>query len=172
MVITRCIPLFVFTLLLPLSVGAQQSDPSRIIDARINRYCHPPDDCVLRGALLWDSTNVTPRYPEIMRSVGIDGEAALTFRVLPNGTVDPQSITYQHLSNRAFDEPIRAAVRQWKFRVASSDEPKPVTTGIEIVFAFIDKCRDDLGSPMSAMIANQRSTRLMVLVCRDFRPSH
>jgi hypothetical protein len=25
---------------------------AQIADARINRYCHPPDECVLRGALL------------------------------------------------------------------------------------------------------------------------
>ena len=154
-------------LLLPALASAQQPDTTRIVDARINRYCHPPDECVLRGALIWDSTNVVPFYPHIMRSVGIDGEAKVTFSVLPNGSVDRESVVISGSSNRAFHQPILDAVHSWRFRVETSDQPRAISTGIDIIFAFVDNCPEGLDRPMSALRTSSGSTQLMSLVCRE-----
>lgn len=158
-------------LLLPNVAEAQQATLSPIRDARINRYCHPPDECVLRGALLWDSTNVAPRYPEIMNSVGIQGEARAEFRVQPDGSVDPASIVVSRVTNRAFQQVVVDAVRTWKFRVATPDTPAvPVPTAIDVVFALADQCPAGLTRPITSLDTSDREARLIVMACRDTGP--
>jgi TonB family protein len=152
---------------------AQQTQASPIVDARINRYCHPPDECVLRGALLWDSTNAIPRYSEIMRSVGIESDADVKFSVRPDGTVDPASIEVSRLTNRAFEQPIHNAVRTWKFRVATSDRvTEPIPTALELMFVLAHGCAESGDRTISALSTRRTPTRLLILACWDDRPRH
>jgi TonB family protein len=165
--------LVVATLTVPGSIRAQQSQASAITDARINRYCHPPDACVLRGALLWDSTNVIPPYPELMRSVGIESDADVKFSVRPDGTVDPASIEVSRLTNRAFEQPIHNAVRTWKFRVATSDRvTEPIPTALELMFVLAHDCAESGDRTISALSTRRTPTRLLILACWDDRPRH
>lgn len=157
-----------FLVLLPRGAEAQQRDTTRIVDARINRYCHPPDECVLRGALIWDTTNVAPRYPEIMRSVGIQGDARATFLVRPDGTVDPASIVVSPITNRAFQQMVINAVGTWKFRVAASERPNgPVPTAMDFIFALADHCPAGRSWPITSLDTSDRGARLIVMDCHD-----
>ena len=158
-------------LALPVAAAAQQSDSTtRIVDARINRYCHEPDRCVLRGALLWDSTNVAPRYPEVMRSVGIQGEVRLSFVVQPDGSVEGESVVIDRSTNRAFEQPALGAVRQWKFRMASLDRPAvAVPTTVTIVYAVAERCPVRLPEPLTSLASGAEGARLIVMVCPDTR---
>jgi TonB family protein len=145
-----------------------QAEPASIVDARINRYCHPPDECVLRGALLWDSTNVMPRYPEIMRQVRIESDGRIEFVVQPDGTVDPASIRMSGFTNRGFEQTALDAVRKWRFRVAATDRPTgPIPTSIEMTFALVDGCPAGFDKPMHSLRSHPGPTRLLVTLCRD-----
>jgi TonB family protein len=121
---------------------------------------------VLRGALLWDSTNAIPRYSEIMRSVGIESDADVKFSVRPDGTVDPASIEVSRLTNRAFEQSIHDAVRTWKFRVATSDRvTEPIPTALELMFVLAYDC-DGLGHrTLSALSTHRNPARLLILAC-------
>lgn len=151
----------------PMVVSAQSPDSAvRIVDAQINRYCHEPDQCVLRGALLWDTTNVAPRYPEVMRSVGIHGEVELRFMVQPDGTVDGESIVIERATNRAFEQFSLNAARQWKFRIESQDKPiTAVPTALTILYALADRCPAGMSGPLTSLASVGQDTRLIVMVC-------
>jgi TonB family protein len=159
--------LFLFsTLALPALAEAQDAALGTIVDTRINRYCHPPDECVLRGALLWDSANVAPRYPEIMRSVGIQGEARAEFLVRPDGSVDPASVVIPRVTNQAFQQLVIHAIRTWKFRVAASERPgAAIPAAVTIVFALADRCPAGLTAPITSLDTTDRGARLIVMDC-------
>jgi TonB family protein len=161
------------TVLAIVSQGlSAQAEPASIVDARINRYCHPPDECVLRGALLWDSTNVMPRYPEIMRSVGIESDGRVEFLVQPDGTVDRESVKVSALSNRAFEQPILDAVRRWRFRVAATDRPTgPIATSLDFSFAIVEGCPEGFDKPLHSLRAQRGPTRMLIVRCGDYAPA-
>lgn len=147
---------------------AMAQEPVWIVDARINQFCHPPDSCVLRGGLIWDTTNVTPRYPEVMRSVGIDGEVLVTFGIRPDGSVADSSIVITRITNRAFEQSVRDAVRRWKFRIESSDHPTAaIPTAMSVIFALADGCSEGMTRPITSLMVRAAETRLIVMACRD-----
>lgn len=155
------------TALLTISPSvASAQEPATIVDARINRYCHPPDACVLRGALLWDTTNVAPRYPAVMRDVGIQGEVQVAFMVQPDGSVDAESMVIQHATNRAFAQTVLDAVGRWKFRIESMDRPVTATpTGMTVIFAIAERCPSGLTGPVTSLSAAGEGARLILMAC-------
>lgn len=63
---------------------------------------------------------VIPRYPPVLVNAGVQGITDLTFRILPDGSVDPASIVATASTNRAFVEPAVDAARKWRFEPAKA----------------------------------------------------
>ncbi|HRP08554.1 MAG TPA: TonB family protein [Gemmatimonadales bacterium] len=59
-----------------------------------------------------------PRYPEVMKSVGIEGVVQLRFVVGTNGRAEANSIQVVSSTNKAFEQPAIDAIRQWRFSPA------------------------------------------------------
>jgi TonB family protein len=59
-----------------------------------------------------------PRYPEIMRSVGIEGVVLMRFVVGTNGRVEANSIQVVSSTNKAFEQPAIDVIRQSRFNPA------------------------------------------------------
>lgn len=59
-----------------------------------------------------------PQYPEVMRSVGIEGVVRLRFVVGTDGNVESSTVQVVSSTNKAFEAPAVAAIKKWKFKPA------------------------------------------------------
>jgi TonB family protein len=59
-----------------------------------------------------------PRFPDLLRSSGIEGEVQVTFIVGTNGRVEPSSITVTTSPHRLFSEAVRTALLDARFSPA------------------------------------------------------
>lgn len=59
-----------------------------------------------------------PAYPEVMRSVGIEGVVRLRFVVGTDGNVEASTVQVVSSTNKAFEAPAVAAIKKWKFKPA------------------------------------------------------
>lgn len=107
--------------------------------------CPPAESCPWRPGLLWDTTNVMPRYPEVMRAVGITGYVDLTFGVDSTGHVDPRSVRVDSSTNRAFEPRAVAAVKGWQFEssAAPGRPTAPIPMRFRLVYALVHGCRGE-----------------------------
>jgi len=60
----------------------------------------------------------SPRYPDALRSVGVEGVVQVTFVVGTNGRVEPGSIKVSSTPHRLFSDAVRSALLDMKFRPA------------------------------------------------------
>jgi protein TonB len=60
----------------------------------------------------------SPRYPDALRSVGVEGVVQVTFVVGTNGRVEPGSIKVSSTPHRLFSEAVRSALLDMRFRPA------------------------------------------------------
>lgn len=63
-------------------------------------------------------TGPQPQYPEVMRSVGIEGVVRLRFVVGTDGNVESSTVQVVSSTNKAFEAPAVAAIKKWKFKPA------------------------------------------------------
>lgn len=128
-------------LVAPASIRAQEAIDDWSTILRGHRACYP-DPCTSRPGLVWDSTNVVPGYPPVMRAVGIGGEAVLSFAVEADGRVDPASVTVVRATNRAFEPSAIDAVAQWRFGVEAPGRPTGIIRSqVRIVYVHQGACR-------------------------------
>ena len=59
-----------------------------------------------------------PRYPDALRSVGVEGVVQVTFVVGTNGRVEPGSIKVSSTPHRLFSDAVRSALLDMRFRPA------------------------------------------------------
>lgn len=138
----------------PASAQEGSGDWSRIIR---HRSCHPDNPCPARKGLLWDSTNVGPRYPLVMIAVGIGGETVLTFRVGVDGAVDSNSVTVVRTSNDAFAATSIEAVRLWRFGVESDQRPpEPISVQVQLIFSHEGVCGDSAAQQRTGWAATNQ----------------
>jgi protein TonB len=64
---------------------------------------------------------VAPSYPEAAAKAGVGGTVKMRIIVMPNGEVSPDIEFIQTPGNYGFEEVIRKAVAQWKFKPATVD---------------------------------------------------
>jgi periplasmic protein TonB len=88
-----------------LSSGTSQSNGSAFTEDLVEKAVQP-----LGGA--------SPRYPDAMRSAGIEGAVAMRFIVGANGRVEPGSIETIDSPNPAFTQAVRSALLSMRFRPA------------------------------------------------------
>lgn len=60
----------------------------------------------------------SPRYPDALRSVGVEGTVQVTFVVGTNGRVEPGSIKVASTPHRLFSDAVRSALLDMRFRPA------------------------------------------------------
>ncbi len=63
-------------------------------------------------------TGPNPVYPDVMRSVGIEGVVRLRFVVGANGKVESNSVQVVSSTNKAFEAPAVSAIKKWTFKPA------------------------------------------------------
>ncbi|HRP07021.1 MAG TPA: TonB family protein [Gemmatimonadales bacterium] len=113
--------------------------------------------------MLWDSANAAPRYPVVMQQVGIGGEAVLSFRVSPDGVVEPGSVAVLSASNDAFVRGSVEAVSSWRFRTQIEQRPQePVPVQVKLIFAHLGSCQ---GSPAQQHIGWGADNQLVTATC-------
>jgi len=57
-----------------------------------------------------------PRYPEVLRSSGIEGQVVALFVVDEQGRAEEGSVTFSRSDNRLFEDAVRAALRRRRVR--------------------------------------------------------
>ena len=62
--------------------------------------------------------SAVPRFPDALRSSGVEGDVLVTFVVGTNGRVEPGSITVSDSPHRLFSESVRSALLDARFRPA------------------------------------------------------
>jgi protein TonB len=97
----------VLTLASPRALAAQQPEPAMLAEA------------VDLRPVLFDSTCLKPRYPDILRQAGIEGYVQLEFIVDTNGAVDTESIRVLSSTHQLFEPRARAAIASCRYRPGS-----------------------------------------------------
>jgi protein TonB len=59
--------------------------------------------------------NPSPRYPDILRSSGIEGRVTALFIVSEEGRVEENSVRFAQSDNRLFEDAVRVALRRMRF---------------------------------------------------------
>lgn len=76
-----------------------------------------------------------PRYPELLRSAGIEGHVVALFVVDEEGRVDETSVRFTRSDNQLFEEAVRAALGRMRFVPAEAGGRK-VRQLVEMPFMF------------------------------------
>lgn len=125
----------------PAAAQGAPADWSRILR---ERWCHPEQPCPPRQGLVWDSANASPKYPEVLRGVGVGGEVVLSFTVGTTGVVNPGSVMVVRTSNRAFNAAAITAVQGWTFGADGEQRiPDSVPVQLHLIFASQGVCPTD-----------------------------
>lgn len=145
----------------PAAAQATQGDWSRILR---DRTCTPEIACPPRAGMVWDSTNTGPRYPEVLKQVGIGGEVVVSFTVNADGAVDTNSVSVVRTSSQAFTGMAIQAVRRWRFRADSGQRlPASVSAQVQLIFSHEGSCGDATSQQRMGWAAwNQLVTRTCV----------
>jgi periplasmic protein TonB len=77
----------------------------------------------------------TPRYPELLRSAGIEGQVVALFVVDEQGRVDEKSIRFTPSGNHLFEDSVRTALGRMRFVPAEAGGRK-VSQLVEMPFVF------------------------------------
>lgn len=59
--------------------------------------------------------SASPRYPDVLRSSGVEGQVTALFVVDSNGRVETDSVRFLRSDNRLFDDAVRAALPRMRF---------------------------------------------------------
>jgi protein TonB len=79
--------------------------------------------------------SVGPRYPEMLRAAGVQGEVVVTFVVDTTGRVDPSSLVIVKETDRLFGAAVRSALPAMRFIPAKADGRK-VRQQVQQPFVF------------------------------------
>ncbi|MDQ6689556.1 MAG: energy transducer TonB [Gemmatimonadota bacterium] len=81
------------------------------------------------------SGSAPPRYPEVLRTAGVEGKVLARFVVNEDGRVDGQSVTILRSENPLFEEAVRASLSRMRFNAAEIGGKK-VRQLVEMPFVF------------------------------------
>ncbi|PYO51063.1 MAG: hypothetical protein DMD72_00650 [Gemmatimonadetes bacterium] len=79
--------------------------------------------------------SASPRYPDVLRSSGVEGQVTALFVVDPNGRVETDSVRFLRSDNRLFDDAVRAALPRMRFVPAETGGRK-VRQLVQMPFVF------------------------------------
>jgi periplasmic protein TonB len=81
------------------------------------------------------SGSAAPRYPESLRSAGIEGAVTARFVVSEKGIVESDSVVFVRSGNPLFEEAVRDALRRMRF-VPAEVGGRKVRQLVEMPFIF------------------------------------
>ena len=81
------------------------------------------------------SGSAPPRYPEVLRAAGVDGQVVARFVVTEEGRVEEGSVKFVRSDNHLFEEAVRAALARMRFTPAEIGGKK-VRQLVEMPFVF------------------------------------
>lgn len=81
------------------------------------------------------SGNASPRYPEVLRMAGVEGQVVARFVVDERGRVEEGTIKLVRSDNPLFDDPVRSALARMRFSPAETGGRK-VRQLVEMPFVF------------------------------------
>lgn len=144
-----------------------------VINARANSEypttlefpCRSAQPCDSNRVVVWDEANRVPRFPVLLQSVGIRGDAHVTFSILPDGRVDSTSVRVVRTVNPAFGRQVVAAVQGWRFRRWSGSGIPEVSPEIVVEFGFALSCAPMQGESAASWFREESPPRLVVLSC-------
>lgn len=150
---------------LPLLAQGPASDWARVIR---HRDCHPADACPPRRGMVWDTTNAAPAYPEVLRAVGIGGDAEIAFHVRADGTVEPGSVTAVRASHPVFQRSAIEAARRWRFGTELAGRPaEAISLRMHLIFSQIGPCR---GGGPTQQVGVAAEHQLVIAACASGIP--
>ena len=76
-----------------------------------------------------------PRYPEVLRSAGVEGQLTAIFVVDESGRAEEESIRFARSDNQLFEEAVRAALRKMRF-VPAEIGGRKVRQLVQMPFVF------------------------------------
>jgi protein TonB len=79
--------------------------------------------------------NPPPRYPEVLRSSGVEGRVVAVFIVDEAGRAEEGSVRFTHSDNQLFEEAVRVALRRLRFNPAEIGGRK-VRQLVQMPFVF------------------------------------
>ena len=127
---------------------------------------HCPDDtgCPFPGAIIPEHTNAAPAYPASLRQAGIAGIVRLTFRVTPDGVVDPASVKVTAASNPELGAAASQTVSGWEFTLLGSQRrAASVPVRLTVEYVLSGQCG---GTESKAeWSADHRNPRVVVTGC-------
>ncbi len=128
--------------------------------------CPPTESCPWRPGLLWDTTNAMPRYPAVLKAVGVGGHVVVEITVDATGRVDSAAIRTEGSTQRGFHAPALAAVKTWRFGFSEAPgrPAAPIPMTFHLIFAIDEGCP---GSDKTsyAWASRGAAPELIVLTC-------
>lgn len=108
------------------AVGSRQSDFSPaaiaagpdIVGARSSSGDAPLNATQVEKQVVPLAGNAPPRYPEVLRSSGVEGQVVAVFIVDDEGRVEEGSIRFARSDNTLFADAVRVALRRMRFAPA------------------------------------------------------
>ncbi len=79
--------------------------------------------------------NPAPRYPELLRSSGVEGQVIALFVVDESGRAEQESISFIRSDNRLFEDAVKQALRRMKF-VSAEIGGRKVRQLVQMPFVF------------------------------------
>ena len=76
-----------------------------------------------------------PRYPEVLRSAGVEGQVTALFVVDEHGRAEEESIRFARSDNRLFEDAVRTALRRMRF-VPAEVAGRKVRQLVQMPFVF------------------------------------
>jgi protein TonB len=76
-----------------------------------------------------------PRYPEALRSAGVEGQVVAVFVVNETGRAEADSIRFSHSDNRLFEDAVRESLRRMRF-VPAEIGGRKVRQLVQMPFVF------------------------------------
>jgi protein TonB len=77
----------------------------------------------------------SPRYPEVLRSTGVEGQVVAVFVVNESGQAEADSVRFLRSDNRLFEDAVRAALPRLRF-VAAEIGGRKVRQLVQMPFVF------------------------------------
>lgn len=117
----------------PTSVGADTSgaggdDRAGAVDAPFRAEQVEKQVALVPGA-------APPRYPELLRSSGVEGQVIVLFVVDEHGRSEEESIRFVRSDNRLFEDAVRVALRRMRF-IPAEVGGKRVRQLVQMPFVF------------------------------------
>jgi protein TonB len=121
--------------------GDFSTTPAQVADAgQRGTGLAPQDDGLFRSDQVEKQVEVVPgspppRYPEVLRSSGVEGRVLALFVVNERGSAEEESVRFLRSDNKLFEDAVKAALRRMRF-IPAEVNGKKVRQLVQMPFVF------------------------------------